>query len=202
LLALSGWTADQPLLDPMCGSGTLLIEAARIARGVAPGASRDFAFSKLRNFDAAAWREISRGATASASSKASIYGSDLKGEALKLARANLEAAGLADAVSLKQANVLEISAPAAEGVLITNPPYGVRIGESEALAALYPKLGDVLKKKFAGWRACIFTADMRLPKLIGLKPSKRTPLFNGPLECRLYEFRMVSGPMRREKQGP
>jgi len=76
----------------------------------------------------------------------------------------------------------------------------VRLGEQESLAAFYPQLGNALKKKFAGWRVYLFTADLRLPKLIGLSPSKRTPLYNGPLECRLYEFKMVVGAMRREKQ--
>jgi putative N6-adenine-specific DNA methylase len=202
ILKLCGWTPDQPLLDPMCGSGTLLVEAAQIARGIPPGYKREFAFQKLNNFDAAAWKRITAEAAAGikATAPAGIFGGDLYGEALKLARANLEAAGLADSVSLKQANILEIPAPAESGVLVTNPPYGVRIGEQDELAAFYPKLGDELKKKFAGWRAYLFTADMRVPKLIGLSPSKRTPLFNGPLECRLYEFKMVSGAMRREKR--
>ena len=203
ILQLCGWTPDQPLLDPMCGSGTILVEAAQIARGIPPGYKREFAFQKLNNFDAAAWQGMTAEAAAGirAAAPVGIFGGDLYGEALKLARANLEAAGLADSVSLKQANILEIPAPAASGVLVTNPPYGVRIGEQDELAAFYPKLGDVLKQKFAGWRAYLFTADMRVPKLIGLSPSKRTPLFNGPLECRLYEFKMVSGAMRREKQG-
>jgi putative N6-adenine-specific DNA methylase len=201
ILQLSRWKPDQPLFDPMCGGGTLLIEAAQIACGIAPGSRRDFAFMKLGNFDSGAWSSLSAKAAAAARlSPAPIFGSDLKGDALMLARANLEAAGLADGVTLKQANVLEVSAPAEGGVLVTNPPYGVRIGEQDDLADFYPKLGDVLKKKFAGWRAYIFTADLRLPKLIGLSPSKRTPLFNGPLECRLYEFKMVSGAMRREKR--
>jgi putative N6-adenine-specific DNA methylase len=201
ILKLAGWTPGTPLLDPMCGSGTLLIEAAQIARGIAAGRNRRFAFENLRNFDAAEWVRIRDEAEARISNDAGapIFGSDLFGDALKLARENLAAAGLADAVVLKQANVLEISAPAAEGVLVTNPPYGVRLGEQEKLAAFYPQLGNVLKKKFAGWRAYLFTADLRLPKLIGLSPSKRTPLYNGPLECRLYEFRMVAGSMRRTR---
>ena len=203
ILTLCGWTPEQPLLDPMCGSGTLLIEAAQIARGIPPGYKREFAFQKLKNFDAAAWKRLTTEAEAGikATAPAGIFGGDLYGDALKLARTNLEAAGLADSVSLKQVNILEIAAPAESGVLVTNPPYGVRLGELDELAAFYPKLGDELKKKFAGWRAYLFTADMRVPKLIGLQPSKRTPLFNGPLECRLYEFKMVSGAMRREKQG-
>lgn len=202
ILTLCGWTPEQPLLDPMCGSGTLLIEAAQIARGIPPGYKREFAFQKLKSFDAAAWKRLTTEAAAGikATAPAGIFGGDLYGEALKLARTNLEAAGLADSVILKQVNILEIAAPAESGVLVTNPPYGVRLGELDELAAFYPKLGNELKKKFAGWRAYLFTADMRVPKLIGLSPSKRTPLFNGPLECRLYEFKMVSGAMRREKR--
>lgn len=202
ILTLCGWTPEQPLLDPMCGSGTLLIEAAQIARGIPPGYKREFAFQKLKSFDAAAWKRLTTEAAAGikATAPAGIFGGDLYGEALKLARTNLEAAGLADSVSLKQVNILEIAAPAESGVLVTNPPYGVRLGELDQLAAFYPKLGNELKKKFAGWRAYLFTADMRVPKLIGLSPSKRTPLFNGSLECRLYEFKMVSGAMRREKR--
>ena len=203
ILMLSGWTPNLPLLDPMCGSGTFLIEALQIAHGIAPGAERDFAFEKLRGFDAEQWDRMKALAEAQPAPNPSpaIFGSDLYGEALKLARVNLAAAGFADAATLKQANMLEISAPGAEGVLVANPPYGVRLGEQDELAGFYPQMGDVLKKKFAGWRAYVFTADLRLPKLIGLSPSKRTPLYNGALECRLYEFKMVSGAMRREKQG-
>jgi putative N6-adenine-specific DNA methylase len=202
ILKLAGWTPDLPLLDPMCGSGTFLVEAMQIARGVPPGARRSFAFEKLRGFDATEWNAIKAAAAARPAPNPSpaIYGSDLYGEALKRARVNLEAAGFADAVSLKQASMLEISAPSPAGVLVANPPYGVRIGGEDELAVFYPEVGDLLKKKFAGWRAYFFTADMRLPKLIGLTPSKRTPLYNGALECRLYEFKIVSGAMRREKK--
>ena len=97
---------------------------------------------------------------------------------------------------LEQADVLERAAPESEGVLVANPPYGERISSAEELAAFYPRLGDALKKRFPGWRCYIFTADLRLPKLIRLQPSKRTPLWNGALECRLYEFRIVSGSNR------
>lgn len=203
ILKLSGWTPDLPLFDPMCGSGTFLIEALQIARGIPPGAHRRFGFEKLRNFDEAQWNRIKAEANARPvpNPAPAIFGSDLYGDALKLARVNLAAAGFAEAVTLKQANMLEITAPGSEGILVANPPYGVRIGELDELASFYPQMGDVLKKKFAGWRAYIFTADMRLPKLIGLSPSKRTPLYNGALECRLYEFKMISGAMRREKAG-
>jgi len=201
VLRLAGWVPGTALLDPMCGSGTFLLEAAQIALDIAPGLGRRFAFEKLKIFDARRWRELLQQSAARQKPKGplSIYGSDLSGEALKSARANLAAAGLKEVVSLKQANILEISAPAKEGIIVTNPPYGVRLGELQELAELYPKLGDVLKKKFSGWRAYILSADMRLPKLIRLAASRRTPLFNGPLECRLFEYKMVEGGMRRKK---
>ena len=203
ILMLAGWTPEMPLLDPMCGGGTFLLEAAEMTLRRAPGARRTFGFEKLNNFDDALWQRIhadARQAERSLESLA-IWGSDLYGDALKPARANLSAAGLESAIQLKQANVLEVSPPTAHGMLIVNPPYGVRLGEQQDLVSLYPKLGDTLKQRFTGWRACIFTADMRLPKLIGLKPSRRIPLFNGALECRLYIFDIVAGAMRREKAG-
>ena len=201
ILRLAGWRPGVPLLDPMCGSGTFLLEAAEMALDIAPGSGRPFAFEKLKNFDQRRWRELSRQAAARRKPRAPlpIYGSDLSVEALKSASANLAAAGLEQVVSLKRANVLEISAPATAGVIVTNPPYGVRLGEQQELAEFYPKLGDALKKNFSGWRAYILSADMRLPKLIRLAASKRTPLFNGPLECRLFEYKMVEGGMRRKK---
>jgi putative N6-adenine-specific DNA methylase len=203
VLQLAGWTPGLPLLDPMCGSGTILLEAAQIACNIAPGSGRRFAFEKLKNFDAPGWRALlqKRGARRMVRTPQSIYGSDISAEALSAARANLVGAGMANMVSLKRADVLEISAPANEGIIVTNPPYGVRLGEQQALAEFYPKLGDVLKKRFSGWRAYLLSADMRLPKLIRLAASKRTPLFNGALECRLFEYKMVEGRMNRKGSG-
>jgi putative N6-adenine-specific DNA methylase len=201
ILRLAGWLPGIPLLDPMCGGATILLEAARMALDIAPGLRRHFAFEKFKNFDGRHWRELVQQSAARQKPKApsAIYGSDLSGDALKAARANLMAAGLEKVVSLKRADVLEISAPAKEGVIVTNPPYGVRLGEQQALAEFYPKLGDVLKKQFSGWRAYLLSADMRLPKLIRLAASKRTPLFNGGLECRLFEYKMIEGGMRKKK---
>ena len=200
ILRLAGWMPGMPLLDPMCGSGTILIEAAHMALERAPGLGRHFAFEKLKNFDARAWREMSQQAVARQKlmTPLPIYGSDISGDVLKAARVNLTAGGLDKVINLKRANVLEISAPAKQGIIVTNPPYGVRLGEQEQLAEFYPKLGDVLKKQFSGWRAYILSADMRLPKLIRLAASKRTPLFNGALECRLFEYKMVEGGMRKK----
>ncbi|MCG6877526.1 MAG: THUMP domain-containing protein [Betaproteobacteria bacterium] len=201
ILALTGWRPEEPFFDPMCGSGTLLLEAAQIALGIAPGSRRGFAFEQLRGFDAELWRKLREAARerASGTRNPAIFGADRDGSVLENARAALEQTGLAGAVRLERADILEVDAPANEGVLVTNPPYGVRVGEDAVLAAFYPKLGDALKARFAGWRCYILTADLRLAKLIGLKASKRTPLFNGPLECRLFEFRIVAGSMRTQR---
>ncbi len=198
ILHLAGWQPGTPLLDPMCGSGTFLIEAALMSLNIAPGINRSFAFEKLKNFDAAAWRDLRAQAQAAQKPVTAlpIFGSDLYGDELKAARLNLENAGLLDAVSLNQANVLELSAPADHGVLVANLPYGERMGDLEELEVLYPKLGDVLKKKFGGWNAYLFTSDLRMPKFIRLSVSRRTPLFNGAIECRLFEYKMVTGSNR------
>jgi putative N6-adenine-specific DNA methylase len=200
IIALSGWKSDEPFLDPMCGSGTFLIEAAEIALNIAPGARRPFAFMKLKNFNELAWKKMLDDALAAEKEKTllPIYGSDLYGYSLDDARENLVANNLADCVRLKQANILEISAPEATGVLVTNPPYGERLGETSELTELYPKLGDLLKQKFAGWRAYFFSGDTALPKGVRLSASKKTPLFNGKIECRLYEYKVVAGSNRRE----
>jgi putative N6-adenine-specific DNA methylase len=201
ILRLAGWTAQQPLLDPMCGGGTFLLEAALIAWNIPPGLGRHFAFEKLSNFDARQWRALCEVGRAQQTPRApcAIFGSDIHGAAVQAALANLKAAGLVDAVALKQADVLDVKPPAGQGILVTNPPYGVRLGDKAQLAAFYPRLGDNLKRNFAGWRVYLFTADLRLPKLIGLAASRRTPLFNGHLECRLFEFKIVSGSMRKPK---
>lgn len=201
ILKLSGWQPGMPLLDPMCGSGTFLLEAAMMALDIAPGSGRSFGFEKLKNFDAAAWQKIRSLALEKARpvSFQKIYGSDSDLRAVRIAKQNLQAAGLLEAVQLAKTDITEVIPPAGEGVLVANPPYGVRIGEDEELAALYPKIGEALKRKFAGWNTYFLTSDMRLPKLMRLSPSKRTPLFNGPLECRLFEIKMVAGSNRKEK---
>lgn len=201
IILLTGWKPGTLLLDPMCGSGTFLLEAAMIAHDIAPGSNRHFGFEKLKNFDAKSWGRIREQVLARAKPVGfqNIYGSDADPRAVRAARENLHQAGLSDAVQLAHADMVEISAPAASGVLIANPPYGVRIGEDEALAALYPKMAEVLKRRFTGWTAYFLTNDMRMPKLMRLAPSKRTPLFNGPLECRLFEIPMVAGSNRRNK---
>jgi putative N6-adenine-specific DNA methylase len=197
LVMLSGWRPEEPLLDPMCGGGTILVEAAAMARGRAPGAKRSFGFEKLKNFDAKLWSKVRTEDRTTKPAKLEIFGSDSDPRVLGDARRNIAAAGVDRWVRLEQADILERAAPAPGGVMIANPPYGERIGSKEELAEFYPKLGSALKKNYPGWRCHFFTADMRLPKLVRLQPARRVPLYNGALECRLYEFVIVSGSNRR-----
>jgi len=202
LVRLSGWNPDDAFLDPMCGSGTIAIEAAMMALAIPPGHARAFGFERLESFDRQCWNEVRGAANArrKPAGRLQIFARDRYGDELKKARANLEAAGLADCVELKQADILDTGAPAAAGVMIANPPYGTRLGGDE-LAEFYPKLGNTLKKYYSGWRCYIFSGDTQLPKLVRLSASRRTPLYNGPLECRLYEYRMVAGSNRRASAG-
>jgi putative N6-adenine-specific DNA methylase len=198
IVMLTGWKFDQPLLDPMCGGATLLVEAAAMARGRAPGMRRGFGFEKLDSFNGVLWKQLREEAAqpAGKAPKLALFGSDSDAAALTAARRNLGAAGVERWVTLEASDVLSRKAPAASGVMIANPPYGERIGESEELQRLYPKLGDALKKNFAGWNCFFLTADRRMEKLIRLQTARRTPLYNGALECRLYEFRIVAGSHR------
>jgi putative N6-adenine-specific DNA methylase len=199
ILRLSGWTSNQVLLDPMCGSGTILIEAALMAKGVAPGARREFSFRHLRNFDRSAWAEmrpdVQQGLPKTPHLE--LFGCDQDAQALSMARSNLQYVGLGG-VQVTQGDVLDVMPPANKGVMITNPPYGVRMGSHATLEDWYPKFGDVLKQRFAGWSVYLLTADFRLPKLIRLAPSRKIQLFNGALESRLYEFQMVAGGNRKD----
>jgi putative N6-adenine-specific DNA methylase len=198
IVMLSGWTPEDMLLDPMCGAGTLLVEAAAMARGRPPGAKRTFGFERLAAFDRALWERVTREPRGS-ERVPQLYGSDSDPKALTAARRNLAEAGVERWVRLEPADVLERTAPAPPGVMVMNPPYGERMGSADELARFYPRLGDALKQRYAGWRCYIFTADLRLPKLIRLEPSRRTPLWNGALECRLYEFEIVAGSHRRPR---
>lgn len=199
ILRLAKWRPGVPLLDPMCGAGTFLSEAAEMTLGRAAGRERSFAFEKLARFNESTWQRMLANAKKGEKpvEPLPIFGSDLYGSSLGHAVLNLREAGLEDAVKLKQVNLLELSAPMPSGMLVTNPPYGVRLGEKERLDAFYPQLGNALKQKFDGWTAFIFSGDPDLPKLIRLQPSSKPVLYNGALECRLYEYRMVAGGNRK-----
>ena len=212
MVKLSGWQPGSSFFDPMCGSGTLLLEAVQVALNVAPGARRTFAFERFENFVPAGWRQMKDEALAGelaaedlqkkpGNATWGIYGADLDPVAHRATLANLDRAGWLAAVHLSIGDIREATAPSASGVMLSNPPYGVRLSEEDELADFYPALGRALKQSFAGWNCYFLSADTRLPKLVGLKPSKKTPLFNGDLDCRLYEIKMVAGSNRKIKPG-
>ncbi len=198
ILRLTGWTPDRPLFDPMCGSGTFLTEAAMIAMDRAPGLGRSFAFEHFHGLDAALWQQLRDAAVARQRPLPAglISGRDSDPGVLEHARRHLAALGCATQVDLQVGDALAAVAPAAAGVLVMNPPYGERMGETEALAEWYPRLGDWLKQRFAGWDAWILTGDLQGIRRIGLAPSRKVPLFNGPIECRLLRYEIIAGARR------
>jgi putative N6-adenine-specific DNA methylase len=197
IIKLSGWTPGEPFLDPMCGSGTFLIEAALIASNQAPGLNRDFGFMAWKNFDKTLFATIKTSYLDKVTKKdfLKIYGSDKDLRAIRVSKKNLTLAGFENSVQLVCKQFSEITPPYNEGVLVTNPPYGERIGEE--LDSAYPEWASSLKKSFAGWRTYFLTNDFRMPKLMRLSPSKKTPLYNGALDCRLFEIKMVAGSNRK-----
>jgi putative N6-adenine-specific DNA methylase len=196
ILHLIGWNPDIPLYDPMCGSGTFLIEAAQMALGIPPGAKRRFGFYNLKQFDAPAWQRLRDTTPRKTPANLRLYGSDLSQEALRAALANFTAGGVDEVIRVRPGDMLALDAPAEGGIMIANPPYGERLGEDAELALFYPRMGDALKKRYAGWNCFFITADRRMEKLIKLKASRRTPLMNGDLDCRLFEFRVIAGSNR------
>ncbi len=198
IIKLSGWEPGQAFLDPMCGSGTFLLEAALIATNQAPGLKRDFGFMAWKNFDKVLFNDIKKSYQNAIIHKdfLRIYGSDKDLRAIRVSKKNLVLAGFEDCIQLACKQFNEIKPPLDGGVLVTNPPYGERIGENEDLDNAYPDWARTLKQSFAGWSTYFLTNDFRMPKLMRLAPSKKTPLFNGALDCRLFEIKMVAGSNR------
>lgn len=198
LLLLAGYreraARGEPLCDPLCGSGTFLIEGALIAGDVAPGLLREHhGMVRWRGHDAAAWRELEREAKARARAGRAaipeIFGCDRSESAVRAAREAAARAGVGEHVRIEHEALAEAGpGERPPGLVITNPPYGERLGTEGELIPLYEQLGDVLKQRFAGWSAYVLTGSPVLAKSIGLRPSKRTPIWNGPIECRLLEL--------------
>ncbi len=212
MLRVAGWKPGTVLFDPMCGSGTILIEAAQMVQGIPPGARRRFAFENFNDFQPGPWQDMKNAIKPSAlPTEPTIFGSDISGDMVEMTRHNLKVAGILFDVPLKQIEAQEVKAPTEQpGILLTNPPYGERIGvrgdstmpADEMSVSFYSALGTTLKQRFAGWTVFLFTADLTLPKLLRLKEARKTPFFNGALECRLFRFDMVAGYNRREEAKP
>jgi 23S rRNA (guanine2445-N2)-methyltransferase / 23S rRNA (guanine2069-N7)-methyltransferase len=195
-------------LDPLCGSGTLPIEAALMAANIAPGRLRKhFGFLAWRQHDVPLWQrllaEAEAGEVRDRKRLPAIRGSDSNAAAVRGALANVELAGLRGLVHIERGALAEIAPMAADehgagGVLVTNPPYGERLRDDH-LEALYSSLGDVLRRRFLGWTAHVFTGNLALGRKIGLRPSRRAILWNGPIECRLLTFPIASTPVQRDR---
>lgn len=231
ILRLAGWVPGQterPFYDPMCGSGTFLVEAAQVALGLAPGAARGFGFERLKGADIKTWNALKAAARDDeeaarkrvASEPLEIAGSDISTDMLSMSQANWERAGLPGEVRLKQVDARFAQPPfVASGLLLMNPPYGERIAvrgerrrpldeapvdeiDDEAANQFASAFATTLKQHFAGWQAWVFTGDLSLPRRLRLKESRRTPLYNGNIECRLFRFDMVRGGNRNAQAQP
>jgi len=193
LVLLSGWDGSIPLVDPMCGSGTIPIEAALKGARRAPGLLRQgFGFMRWPGFAAAIWRRLVEEARATAlpSLAAPIMGYDREAAAIRTARQNAGRAGVDMIVTLKQLDLGDFAPPPGPGILLFNPPYGRRLGEEEELKPLYRKIGDIMKQRCTGYTAYLFTGSADLAKCVGLRASRRIVLFNGPIECRLLKYEL------------
>jgi putative N6-adenine-specific DNA methylase len=225
MLAAAGWRgtpqAGGALLDPCCGSGTIAIEAAQIACGIAPGLKRRFAFERLAPFAGpqarSQWQALRQAARSRIHPPAvPVFASDVAFRMVDFARRNAQRAGVAHAIEFHGGDVLERAAPRlSEGLvrtLMLNPPYGERIEARGSVARsaeqtgmaddFYPRLAAHWKRHFGGWTAWVLSPEMKLPSRMRLKEARRIPMWNGPIECRLFRFDLVSGSMRGEDQPP
>jgi putative N6-adenine-specific DNA methylase len=194
IVLLSGWDRRSPLFDPLCGSGTLLIEGALLAAGIAPGIAGDrtFACQRWRDFDPELWQSLREEARAAVrlAGLPPIAGSDRDPRAVAAARANAEAAGVGDVVTIEERAIDAAQPPPGTGTLVTNPPYGERLGEGADLAPLYAALGALLKRRCQGWRAFVLAGNRELTAALHLKATRRYPLRNGPIDCRLLHYEL------------
>lgn len=206
LLRLAGWTPDQPLVDPFCGSGTIAIEAAQIACNMAPGLNRRFLFENFSTFERDVWEEILDDARMAVNrhAKVRIAASDISSIVVQKARENALQAGLSNLIDRGDLTFAQGDARAAlpvaeSGLVIANPPYGEQSNpKSASVASMMKNVSDNLKRNFAGWTAWLLTSDRTLPRQMRLKESRKIPLFNGPLECRFFRFDLVSGSFRKD----
>ena len=195
ILLLAGYDGSQPLLDPMCGTGTFSVEAALIATKTPPGLHRAFAFERWAVHDLVTFEEVQHEVShGHREAQQPIIARDRADRALRATERNLKAAWMNRWVTVEQRDALDLQLPWGEGgIIVANPPYGKRVGEVEKLFGLYRRFGDSMKNQAAGATAWIMAGEPRLAKQIGLKPARRIPLFNGPIECRLLKFELYEG---------
>lgn len=219
IIAASGWDATTPLYDPCCGSGTIAIEAAQVACNIAAGSLRRFAFERMLPHQPQVWSQLKDEArSAQRAPQAPVFGSDVAFRMVDFAVRNAERAGVAAAIQFRGGDALQRLPPAdPPGLMLVNPPYGERI-ETAGVAGrmqrgreraggddgqdFFTQLAAHWKKHYAGWTAWVLTPDLRLPSRMRLKESRRVPMWNGPIECRLFRFDMVAGSARTRDAAP
>ena len=193
MILMTGWTGECDLIDPMCGSGTIAVEAALIARGIAPGVFRkEYAFEKWPDFDRDLFDSIYNDESGEREFNHKIYAYDINRNAVDIATRNVKAAGLSKDIELRQQDFHDFTQPAEKSIIITNPPYGERISTSD-LPGLYKMIGERLKHQFQDNEAWILSYREECFEQIGLKPSLKIPLYNGSLECEFRKYQIFSG---------
>lgn len=189
----TGWRGETPFIDPMCGSGTLPIEAAWLALDRPPGLTRKrFGFMGWMDYDVSLWTELRDEARRGVKKvlPSPVTGSDLRGDAISFAINNAKAAGIGHLLRFTKRALRDFEMPVGEpGIIVCNPPYGERIGEERDLVTLYREIGEVFRERAAGWTMWVFTGNPRLADEIGMTPSEEVPLFNGKIACRLLRYR-------------
>ncbi|AZG73969.1 bifunctional 23S rRNA (guanine(2069)-N(7))-methyltransferase RlmK/23S rRNA (guanine(2445)-N(2))-methyltransferase RlmL [Shewanella livingstonensis] len=205
MLVRSGWQANPiTVLDPFCGSGTVLIEAALMAADIAPGLKREkFGFENWQSHNKAMWKVIFDEAQARATlgksrCKLKFYGSDIEPHLISIAKRNAENAGVAELIEFSVSDALDVTPPVSEGFLISNPPYGERLGNVTELLQLYYQLGDKFKKEFGGWKIAMLCSDVELISSLKLKADKQMKMFNGALECAFNIYTLHANSTRRD----
>ena len=201
MVMLSGWDRMSNFVDPMCGSGTLLIEAALLAANIPPGAYRKgFGFQRWSDFDAELWAKVHAGAMERITgNKPVIWGGEVSKNVARKAETNIAIADLKEEITVKNVAFEDRPAPEGRGVLIINPPYGERMDEDEDINALYKMIGDTLKKNWTGYEAWVLTPNLEAAKFIKLTPRPKIRLFNGALDCRFLRYELYAGSRRREE---
>jgi putative N6-adenine-specific DNA methylase len=201
VILATGWKGNSNFINPMCGSGTLAIEAALIGLGRPPGLLRShYGFMYLKGFNESSWNEIRRRARATARDwmDGKIIATDISAEAIRGAKKNAQAAGVERWIDFGICQYGETPVPNGTGVLVLNPEYGERMGEREALREVYKGIGDFFKKRCQGYRGYIFTGNLDLAKRVGLRTKRKIPFYNSNIECRLLEYDLYEGSQKRE----
>lgn len=201
LVLLSGWDPRTPFVDPMCGSGTILIEAAMIAGNIPAGIHRPrFGFQGWKDYQPELWEQVLQEATDAIDrgERPMITGGEISPHVARKAESNIASAGLKKRIRIVNTPFQDLEAPADHGTMILNPPYGERMDQDEDIDGVYKMIGDTLKNNWAGWTAWMITSNMEAAKHVRLTPKPKIRVFNGPLDCRFLRYELYSGTRRRD----